>query len=295
MTSNLQILLDHRPTGKVSPANFRIVGAPLSPPGRGQVLLRNKSLSLDPYIRLMSSDSPSYRKPQEVGAVMTCKAVGIVEASNHSGFKPGESVFGLLGWQRYSVSDGRGLRVVDTQTIPFQAYLGPVGSPGITAWYGLNNIIAPKSGETVLVSAATGASSSSRRSKAAWNSSCEACQRRIIPRQDPAQSRRHRGRPVTPKPSVDGSVISRSAKPVMRQASSDAPRLAKMAAALAKVGMDDGSSLPAPHSQALAWARRAGWGNAYGFAAAAPSIGVLVGSRFSVWSMSRVLSTPIEL
>ena len=157
MTANLQILLDHRPTGKVSPTNFRAVETPVPRPGPGQVLTRHAFLSLDPYMRGRLSDAKSYAAPQEVGAVMQGGVVGIVEASNNPKFKVGDAVFGEGGWQRYSVSDGRGLRVVDAKAIPIQAYLGPVGMPGVTAWYGLNRIIAPKAGETVLVSAATGA------------------------------------------------------------------------------------------------------------------------------------------
>ena len=157
MPSNLQVLLDHRPTGKVSPANFRIVETAAPTPGPGQVLVRHAFLSLDPYMRGMLNDVRSYRKPQEVGAVMTGEAVGIVEASNNPSFKPGDAVAGASGWQRYSVTDGRGLRAIDAKKIPIQAYLGPVGMPGVTAWYGLNRIIAPKGGQTVVVSAATGA------------------------------------------------------------------------------------------------------------------------------------------
>jgi NADPH-dependent curcumin reductase len=157
MLTNTQILLDHRPTDKVSPANFRIVETPVPTPGPGQVLVRHTFLSLDPYMRGRLSDAKSYAKPQEVGAVMQGEAVGVVEASNNAHFKPGETVLGRGGWQRYSVSDGRDLRVVDAKAIPIQAYLGPLGMPGFTAWYGLNKIIAPKPGETVVVSAATGA------------------------------------------------------------------------------------------------------------------------------------------
>ena len=157
MPMNLQVLLDHRPTDKVSPANFRFVEAPVPAPGPGEVLVRHTFLSLDPYMRGRLSDAKSYAKPQEVGAVMQGGAVGIVEASNNPRFKEGDAVFGMGGWQRYFMSDGRDLRVVDTKSLPIQAYLGPVGMPGVTAWYGLNKIIVPKAGETVLVSAATGA------------------------------------------------------------------------------------------------------------------------------------------
>ena len=157
MPTNTQILLDHRPTEKVSPANFRIVETPVAEPGPGQVLVRHTFLSLDPYMRGRLSDAKSYAKPQEVGAVMGGGTVGIVEASMNPRFKAGDAVVGMGGWQRYSLSDGNVLRVVDAKAIPIQAYLGPVGMPGVTAWYGLNRIIVPEAGETVLVSAATGA------------------------------------------------------------------------------------------------------------------------------------------
>ena len=157
MPINTQILLDHRPADKVSPANFRIVETPVPAPGPGQVLVRHTFLSLDPYMRGRLSDAKSYAKPQEVGAVMGGGTVGIVEASNNPRFHPGDAVVGGGGWQRYSLSDGKALRVVDAKSVPIQAYLGALGMPGVTAWYGLNRIIEPKSGETVLVSAATGA------------------------------------------------------------------------------------------------------------------------------------------
>jgi hypothetical protein len=157
LASNLQVLLDHRPTGKVSPACFRLIETPIPTPGPGEVLVRHTFLSLDPYMRGRLNDAKSYAKPQEVGAVMGGGTVGIVEASNNPRFHPGDAVVGMGGWQRYSLSDGAMLRVVDAKAAPIQAYLGPLGMPGVTAWYGLNRIIAPKAGETVLVSAATGA------------------------------------------------------------------------------------------------------------------------------------------
>jgi NADPH-dependent curcumin reductase CurA len=157
MATNTQILLDNRPTGKVSPANFRIAEGPVPAPGPGEVLVRQTFLSLDPYMRGRLDDVKSYAKPQEIGTVMGGEAVGVVEASNNPRFKPGDAVLGRGGWQRYALSDGKGLETVDAKAIPIQAYLGPVGMPGFTAWYGLNKIIAPKAGETVLVSAATGA------------------------------------------------------------------------------------------------------------------------------------------
>jgi NADPH-dependent curcumin reductase len=157
LANNLQVLLDHRPTDKVSPANFRVVETPVPTPGPGEVLVRHSFLSLDPYMRGRLSDAKSYAKPQEIGAVMGGGTVGIVEASNNPRFRAGDAVVGMGGWQLYSLSDGKGLRVVDAKAVPIQAYLGALGMPGVTAWYGLNKIIAPKAGETVVVSAATGA------------------------------------------------------------------------------------------------------------------------------------------
>ncbi len=157
MSLDKQIILDSRPTGKVSPANFRLVEAPLATPGPGEVLVRHHYLSLDPYMRIRLGDAKSYAQPQELGATMGGRTVGEVVASNNPRFKPGNFVVGEGGWRLYAVGDGRDLTVVDAETIPLQAYLGPVGMPGFTAWYGLNKIIAPKKGETVVVSAATGA------------------------------------------------------------------------------------------------------------------------------------------
>ena len=157
MPTNTQVLLDHRPTEKVSPANFRIVETPVPAPGPGQVLVRHSFLSLDPYMRGRLSDAKSYAKPQEVGAVMGGGTVGIVEASNNPRFKAGDAVVGNGRLAALLVKRRRDARVVDAKSVPIQAYLGALGMPGVTAWYGLNKIIAPKSGETVLVSAATGA------------------------------------------------------------------------------------------------------------------------------------------
>jgi NADPH-dependent curcumin reductase CurA len=154
---NQQLVFDSRPTGKVAPANFRLVETPLRKPGASEILVRNHYLSLDPYMRGRLSDAKSYATPQELGAVMGGGTVGEVVESNNPHFKPGDFVVGMGGWQTYFVTDGAGFRVVDAEAIPPQAYLGVVGMPGVTAWYGLNKIIAPKAGETVVVSAASGA------------------------------------------------------------------------------------------------------------------------------------------
>jgi NADPH-dependent curcumin reductase CurA len=157
MSVNKQIVLDSRPTDKVAPANFRLVDAPIPKAGEGQIVVRQHYLSLDPYMRGRLSDAKSYARPQEIGDVMGGGAVGEVVESRHPKFKPGDFVVGPGGWQLYSLSDGAGFNIVDAKKIPLQAYVGVVGMPGVTAWYGLNKIIAPKPGNVVVVSAASGA------------------------------------------------------------------------------------------------------------------------------------------
>jgi NADPH-dependent curcumin reductase CurA len=155
--TNRQILLASRPTGAASVDNFRLVETPLAPLQAGQVRVRNHYLSLDPYMRGRMNDSKSYAAPQPLNEVMIGGTAGEVVESLNPKFKAGDKVVGMFGWQEYGTSDGAGLTVVDTTHVPLSAYLGPVGMPGVTAWYGLNRIIAPKAGETVVVSAASGA------------------------------------------------------------------------------------------------------------------------------------------
>ncbi len=157
---NHQILLASRPEGEASASNFQLTKAPLPALADGQVLVRHHYLSLDPYMRGRMNDSKSYAVPQPLGQVMGGGTVGEIVESRHPQFKPGDLVVGMGGWPEYSVVDAtqRGvLRKVDTTHIPLPAYLGAVGMPGVTAWYGLVKIIAPKAGETVVVSAASGA------------------------------------------------------------------------------------------------------------------------------------------
>jgi len=157
---NQQIQLASRPAGEPTAANFRLVEAPVPALKDGQVLVRHHYLSLDPYMRGRMNDGKSYAQPQPLDAVMGGGTVGEVVASQHAGFAVGDHVVGMGGWQLYSVVDAGVpgvLRKVDTTHIPLSAYLGAVGMPGVTAWYGLTQIIAPKAGETVVVSAASGA------------------------------------------------------------------------------------------------------------------------------------------
>jgi len=164
MTTNHQILLASRPQGEATVDNFKLAEAPvptLDHLADGQVLVRHHYLSLDPYMRGRMNDSKSYAEPQPLNTVMIGGTVGEVVASKHAKFAPGDKVLGMGGWQEYSVVDasakGAMLHKVDTTHIPLSAYLGSVGMPGVTAWYGLIKIIAPKAGETVVVSAASGA------------------------------------------------------------------------------------------------------------------------------------------
>ena len=157
---NRQIHLVSRPTGEAGTDNFRLVEQPLGAPGEGQVLVRHHFLSLDPYMRGRMNDAKSYAQPQPLDKVMQGGTVGVVVASKHPDYKPGDNVVGFGGWQEYSIVDGGipgSLRKVDTSRVPLSAYLGAVGMPGVTAWYGLMKICQPKPGQTIVVSAASGA------------------------------------------------------------------------------------------------------------------------------------------
>ena len=157
---NRQIHLVSRPSGEASTDNFRLVEQPLGTPGEGQVLVRHHFLSLDPYMRGRMNDAKSYAQPQELDKVMQGGTVGVVVASRHPDYKPGDNVVGFGGWQEYSIVDAGmpgSLRKVDTSRVPLSAYLGAVGMPGVTAWYGLMKICEPKAGQTIVVSAASGA------------------------------------------------------------------------------------------------------------------------------------------
>jgi NADPH-dependent curcumin reductase CurA len=155
--TNRRVVLASRPSGEVTPENFRLESVPLPPLGEGQLLVRNRWLSLDPYMRGRMNEGRSYAAAQALNETMVGGTAGEVIESRHPGFAVGDQVVGNLGWQEHGVSDGRQLIKVDTTRIPLSAYLGAVGMPGVTAWYGLNRIIEPKAGETVVVSAASGA------------------------------------------------------------------------------------------------------------------------------------------
>ncbi|CAN5886739.1 NADP-dependent oxidoreductase [soil metagenome] len=160
MPTNKQIHLDNRPEGEATASNFKLVTVETPPLADNQVLVRHHYMSLDPYMRGRMNDSKSYTANQPTGAVFQGGTVGEVVESKNPKFQVGDKVVGFGGWQQYSVVDASvpgSLKKVDTTHVPLSHYLGAVGMPGVTAWYGLVKIIAPKEGETVVVTAASGA------------------------------------------------------------------------------------------------------------------------------------------
>ena len=157
MEKNQRIVLANRPTAWVEESNFRLEQADIPEPGPNQVLVRNRWLSLDPYMRGRMSEAKSYAKSVEIGEVMVGGAAGEVVKSTHPKFAVGDTVVGAMGWQTWAAVDGAGLQKVDASAVPLSAYLGVLGMPGVTAWVGLMDICAPKAGETVVVTAASGA------------------------------------------------------------------------------------------------------------------------------------------
>ena len=160
MPTNKQIHLDNRPEGEAVASNFKLVTAETPALKDNQVLVRHHYLSLDPYMRGRMNDSKSYAQPQPLGQTMQGGTVGEVVESKHPKYAVGDKVVGFGGWQEYSVVDASqpgALKKVDTTHVPLSHYLGAVGMPGVTAWYGLVKIIAPKAGETVVITAASGA------------------------------------------------------------------------------------------------------------------------------------------
>jgi NADPH-dependent curcumin reductase CurA len=154
---NRQVLLKRRPTGMPTTADFAIADSPMPDPAEGEVLLRGIYLSLDPYMRGRISAARSYAKPVEIGAVMEGRVVGQVARSRDPAFHEGDYVVGGYGWQLYSAVPGKGLLKLDPAEAPLSTALGVLGMPGLTAYVGLSEIGRPQKGETVVVSAASGA------------------------------------------------------------------------------------------------------------------------------------------
>src|SRR2546422_10499918 len=152
---NRRVVLASRPQGAASEDNFRIESAPLPSCGDGEVLVRNLWLSLDPYMRGRMSDAKSYVKGVDIGEVMVGQTVGEVIDSKNEKLKKGDKVLTQLGWQLYG--SAKEVTKVDESRAPLSYYLGLIGMPGMTAYFGLKEIGQPKAGETVVVSAASGA------------------------------------------------------------------------------------------------------------------------------------------
>jgi NADPH-dependent curcumin reductase CurA len=153
---NMQIRLASRPDGKPTPENFTITSKPVPSPGEGQVLIRTRYLSLDPYMRGRMSDAPSYAPPVTVGGLMVGGTVGEVVESNDPGVKPGDVVLAYTGWQKYGLANAATVRTLDPGQVPVTTALGVLGMPGFTAYAGLTEIGRPQPGETVVVAAASG-------------------------------------------------------------------------------------------------------------------------------------------
>ena len=160
MPLNRQIHLISRPSAAPSLENFSLVSSPTPGLADGEVLVRHHFLSLDPYMRGRMNDAKNYAQPQALNEIMIGGTVGEVLESRNPGFAVGDKVVGMGGWQEYGLVPAAMtgmLRKVDDSRVPLSAYLGAVGMPGVTAYYGLVHIIAPKAGDTLVVSAASGA------------------------------------------------------------------------------------------------------------------------------------------
>ena len=154
---NRQVLLKRRPSGAPTIEDFEIADAPLPEPDDGQVLVRGIYLSLDPYMRGRISGVRSYAKPVDIGAVVEGRVVGQIARSRASGFHEDEYVYGGYGWQLYSAVPAKDLLKLDPGEAPLPTALGVLGMPGLTAYVGVTEIGRPQRGETVVVSAASGA------------------------------------------------------------------------------------------------------------------------------------------
>ena len=154
---NQQIVLNSRPSGWVSEDNFRLVEGTIPEIGDGEILVRNLFLSVDPYMRGRMNDMKSYVPPFQIDKVLEGGVVGEVVQSQNPKFNEGDVVVGMLGWENYSKSDGAGVLTVERGAVPLSYYLGILGMPGMTAYAGLVDVANLQEGETVFVSAASGA------------------------------------------------------------------------------------------------------------------------------------------
>ncbi|VAW05896.1 Putative oxidoreductase YncB [hydrothermal vent metagenome] len=154
---NQQITLNSRPDGWVVPENFKLVEGKIPEITDGEILVRNLYMSVDPYMRSRMNDAKSYVAPFQIGEVLEAGVVGEVVKSRNPKFSEGDVVVGMLGWENYTASDGTGLLTVERGAVPLSYYLGVLGMPGMTAYAGLVDVANVQAGETVFVSAASGA------------------------------------------------------------------------------------------------------------------------------------------
>ncbi|KQW52960.1 NADP-dependent oxidoreductase [Nocardioides sp. Root1257] len=156
-TTAREIHLAARPQGWPTPADFRTVDVELADPGPGEVLVRNTSMSVDPYMRGRMNDVKSYVPPFALDAVMDGGAVGEVIASGADGLEVGDTVLHQAGWRTHALLSAKAVRKVDVSQVPASAYLGALGMPGMTAYVGLTRIAPVEEGDTVFISGAAGA------------------------------------------------------------------------------------------------------------------------------------------
>jgi len=156
-TKSQQIELASRPNGVPTVSNFKTNTVELAEIKNGEILVRNRWMSVDPYMRGRMKEGDSYVPAFEIGEPLEGGCIGEVVESRHDKFNKGDFVLGNLGWREYWKSTGTGVVVVDPDLAPVQTYLGALGMTGMTAWVGLNKIAELKSGSTVFVSAASGA------------------------------------------------------------------------------------------------------------------------------------------
>ena len=154
---NRQVRLGARPMGLPKPSDWKFTEEAVREPADGELLVEVSHISLDPAMRGWMNEGKSYIRPVAIDEVMRAGAAGKVIASRHADFKAGDLVAGSFGVQKYAHSDGKGVRKVDTRFAPLSTYLGALGMPGMTAYFGLLDIGKPKPGETVVVSGAAGA------------------------------------------------------------------------------------------------------------------------------------------
>ena len=154
---NRQFKLIKRPVGMVQRSDFELATAPAGEPGPGQVLVKVLYLSLDPAMRGWMNEGKSYIAPVGIGEVMRAGGIGRVVASNDPSLSVGDTVVGMTGVQDYAVAKAKEMTKVDPRLAPLPRFLGALGMPGLTAYFGLLDIGQPKAGETVVVSAGAGA------------------------------------------------------------------------------------------------------------------------------------------